>query len=202
MQSGNYRGIDGACGLDACRESGELGCESRHNCFVLLRLNRICTAVYIQCSNLRRTIEEKVKAEMASAPAPRMPFARPETALASTIDSKLGSKVVRGKTMRPAACQNASTTFQRLPRRLNDLQKSASARHRRPLNPAGLRHHAVGTCHGLIASIIRFVVKCRDAPPLAQSVELSIERGRCFPKEAVPTPGAGLVLPLLGEQRR
>jgi hypothetical protein len=59
--------------------------------------------------------------------AARMPFARPETALASTIDPKLGSKVGRGKTMRPAACEDTSTTFQRLPRRLNDLQKGASA---------------------------------------------------------------------------
>jgi len=50
-----------------------------------------------------------------------MPFAGPETALASTIDPEVESKIVRGKTTRPAACQNASTTFQRLPPRLNDL---------------------------------------------------------------------------------
>jgi hypothetical protein len=45
-----------------------------------------------------------------------------------------GVEVVRGKTMRPAACQNTSTTFQSLTRRLNDLQKSASARDVFPLN--------------------------------------------------------------------
>jgi len=32
--------------------------------------------------------------------------------------------VVRGKTMRPAACQNTSTTFQRLPPRLSDLRNT------------------------------------------------------------------------------
>jgi len=36
--------------------------------------------------------------------------------------SRGGAKVVRGRTTRPAACQNTSTIFQRLPRRHNDLE--------------------------------------------------------------------------------
>jgi hypothetical protein len=52
-----------------------------------------------------------------------MPFARPETALASTIDRRTKREVVRAKTVRPAASQRPSTIFQALTRRLNDLQK-------------------------------------------------------------------------------
>jgi hypothetical protein len=57
-----------------------------------------------------------------------MPFARPETALASTIGPDVESKAIRGKTTRPAACQRPSTTFQRLARRRNDLASDVGCR--------------------------------------------------------------------------
>jgi hypothetical protein len=54
-----------------------------------------------------------------------MPFAGPETALPATIVSEGGPTLIRGKITRPAARKGPSTTFQRLTRRLNDLQNNA-----------------------------------------------------------------------------
>ena len=50
-----------------------------------------------------------------------MAFAGPETALASTIDAPPMVEALRDKTLRQSASKVPSTTFQSLPRRLNDL---------------------------------------------------------------------------------
>ena len=54
-----------------------------------------------------------------------MPVAEAETALASTIGVRPRPEVVRGKTLHPAARQDASTIFQSLPRRLNNLHEGS-----------------------------------------------------------------------------
>ena len=51
-----------------------------------------------------------------------MPFAEPETALATTIGLTVGEIIVRKKMSLPAACKRPFTNFQSLTRRLNDLQ--------------------------------------------------------------------------------
>jgi hypothetical protein len=50
-----------------------------------------------------------------------MPFAGPETALASMIDAQPMVEVLRDKTLRQRARKVPSTTFQSLPPRLNNL---------------------------------------------------------------------------------
>jgi hypothetical protein len=125
------------------RERGKLERETGSKLCVLLGLGSIRTTVYIQCSNLRRLLEIKSRRGSGFCASPTMAFARPERALASTIDPKLGSKVVRGKTARPAACQSTSTTFQPLPRRCNDLQKARVGEASLSAQPAGFRHNAV-----------------------------------------------------------
>ncbi len=74
MQSRNYRGIDGLRGQTGARERRELECVTSRKCFVLLRMNHIHTKLYIQCSNLRRVLEEKAGAEMPTARHPRCPL--------------------------------------------------------------------------------------------------------------------------------
>src|SRR5580658_6389264 len=56
-----------------------------------------------------------------------MPFPEPETALPAMIDPQTEECFIRSKTAPPAACQGPSATFQRLTRRLNDLQKMTRA---------------------------------------------------------------------------
>jgi hypothetical protein len=50
-----------------------------------------------------------------------MPFAEPETALASTIDLAVEEIIVREETSSPAACKRPFTNFQSLTRKLNNL---------------------------------------------------------------------------------
>jgi hypothetical protein len=147
MQSGNYRGIDDVRGPDASRESGGRECEARRKCFVLLKLGDIRTAVYIHCNNLRRAPAVKLGAGTPLASAPRMLFARPEMALASTIKPRTKGEVFQVKTARPGASQSGPMIFQLLTRRLNDLRKNAPVREASPsarllLNRARFpRHH-------------------------------------------------------------
>src|ERR1700690_2721966 len=117
-------GARASWGETRARKRDELGCKTNRKLLVLLGLSDIHTTAYIQCSNLRQNPLTKSGAENRFRASPRMPFAAPETASAATIDPEVEPKAVRGKTARPAACKRPSTIFQRLPRRLNDLQKN------------------------------------------------------------------------------
>jgi len=68
-----------------------------------------------------------------------MPLPRPGRALASTIDAVGGERVVRDRTARPGACKWPSTTFQPLPRRFNDLERTELTSLRRTAMASDLR---------------------------------------------------------------
>jgi hypothetical protein len=55
-----------------------------------------------------------------------MPFAGPETALASTIAGEVVSKVIAAKFARPGASQSRSTTSQSLTDNFNDLHQDST----------------------------------------------------------------------------